>query len=227
MDKVTLYGIAVSAFVAKVRIALDLKGVAYDELPPPEGYGSAAYRAIIPAGSVPGLVHGAVRLSDSNAIIEYLDERFAGMSLLPESPAGRAAARLLMGFHDTRLEAAARALFPLIKAGGAASPAAVEAGVAEGVAGIEAALERLRGVLEGLAEAPGMGEGARAGGAGSLGYPVTLQMARMMAQELGRPLHVPEPVSGWVDETAALPAVARSLSIARQAMEAWMAGFRA
>ncbi|MEM8739857.1 MAG: glutathione S-transferase N-terminal domain-containing protein [Pseudomonadota bacterium] len=223
MDKVTLYGIAVSAFVAKVRIALDLKGVAYDELPPPEGYGSANYRAIIPAGSVPGLVHGEVRLSDSNAIIEYLDESFPGMPLMPQRPGGRAGARLLMGYHDTRFEAAARALFPLIKAGGAASAAAVE----DGAAGIEAALERLSGILEGLADAPAMAEGAEPGRAGSLGYPVTLQMARMMADDLGRPLLVPQPVLSWVDETSALPAVARSLTIARQAMADWMAGFRA
>ena len=32
MPQITLYGVAVSAFVAKVRIALDMKELAYEEL---------------------------------------------------------------------------------------------------------------------------------------------------------------------------------------------------
>ena len=39
MAEITFYGVAVSAFVAKVRIALDAKGLSYEEAPPPGGYG--------------------------------------------------------------------------------------------------------------------------------------------------------------------------------------------
>ena len=138
MAEITLYGVAVSAFVAKVRIALDAKGLAYDEAAPPDGYGSAAYRVIVPAGSVPGLVVGGRPLHDSNAIVEYLEEIAPAPALLPEDPYDRARARALLGFHDTRLEAAARALFPVVKRDWRAEPEAVAAGVD----GIEAALER-------------------------------------------------------------------------------------
>ena len=37
MIDITLYGVPVSAFVAKVRIALDHKEIPYQELPPPGG----------------------------------------------------------------------------------------------------------------------------------------------------------------------------------------------
>jgi len=56
MTSITLYGVAVSAFVAKVRIVLDMKGLIYTELAPADGSGSSSYRAIVPPGSVPGLV---------------------------------------------------------------------------------------------------------------------------------------------------------------------------
>ncbi|MEM9048530.1 MAG: glutathione S-transferase family protein [Pseudomonadota bacterium] len=240
MEKVTLYGIAVSAFVAKVRIALDLKGVTYVEVVPPEGYGSSAYRALVPAGSVPGLVHetaqGPVRLSDSNAIVEYIDEAFAGPALIPAGPPARAETRMLMGFHDTRLEAAARALFPLIKAGGAKAGGArkvdkrsgpEQAALAAGMDGIEAACARLDAILAaaGSEAGTGAGSGATPGLAGSLAYPVTLQMASMMASALGSRLTLPARVADWAAATAALPEVARSLDLARDAMEVWMAGF--
>jgi hypothetical protein len=54
MADITLYGVPVSAFVAKVRIVLDMKGMTYTETAPPGGYGSPAYRALVPAGSVRG-----------------------------------------------------------------------------------------------------------------------------------------------------------------------------
>lgn len=210
MDEVTLYGIGVSAFVAKVRITLDFKGIAYRELPPPDGYGSTAYRAAVPAGTIPGLVHGQLRLSDSNAIMEYLEEAFPEPALMPADMSGRARVRMLLGFHDTRVEAGARALFPLIKTrDGDPAPA---------IAALEASLERLVAMREGVAAgAPSLAD---------IAYPCTLQMAQLMAAELGARVDVPRAIAGWVEGTSAIPAVARSLSIARTAMESWMAGFR-
>ena len=37
--KLVLYGVAVSAFVAKVRIALDVKGLDFEERTPPKAKG--------------------------------------------------------------------------------------------------------------------------------------------------------------------------------------------
>lgn len=217
MAEITLYGVAVSAFVAKVRIALDAKGLAYDEAAPPDGYGSAAYRAIVPAGSVPGLVVDGRPLHDSNAIVEYLEELAPAPALLPEDPYDRARARALLGFHDTRLEAASRALFPVVKRDWRAEPEAV----ATGVAGIEAALERLGAMIE---PAPFVfGAGATIA---DMAFPVTIQMAEMLAAEMERPLALEPKIDDWRRAASEEPVVARSLAIAGEAMEGWLAGFR-
>jgi glutathione S-transferase len=212
----TLYGVAVSAFVARVRVVLDLKGLAYAELPPPGGYGSAAYRAIIASGTVPGLVHGGRAFSESTAIAEYLDEIAPEPPLMPVEPAARARVRMIAAFHDGRVEAAARAMFPLVKRGWRAEPEALQ----DGIAGMEAALERLAGMVEGPYAA-----GSRLTLA-DVAYPATLQMATMMADEMRAPLAVPPLLAGWLARLADVPAIARSLGITRAAMEEWLAGFR-
>lgn len=218
MPEIALYGVAVSAFVAKVRTVLDHKGLAFEERTPPGGYGSAAYQAIVPAGSVPGVVIDGRALHDSNAIVELIEEIAPDPPLLPEDPFDRARVRALLGFHDTRVEAATRALFPLVKRDWRAERDAVEAGIA----GVEAALKRLDALVEPaplvLGDAPCFAD---------LAYPCTLQMAEMLGAEMARPLTMPPKIAAWRAAAATLPAAARSLEIHREAMETWLAGFRA
>lgn len=215
--KLVLYGVKVSAFVAKVRVVLDHKGLEYTELPPPDGYGSAAYRAIVPAGSVPGLTVDGAPLHDSTAIVEFLDDLAPAPPLRPEAPLDVARMRALLGFHDTRLEAAARTLFPVIKGGD---------GAEAGLAGLDAALSRLNDLLTAAPETDGPFVFGAAPTLADLAYPCTIQMAEMMAAELGAPLSLPRQVRHWRDAAAALPAVSRSLAIAGAAMDDWMAQFR-
>ncbi len=217
MAEITLYGVAVSVFVAKVRIALDVKGFAYEEAPPPDGYGSPAYRAIVPAGSVPGIVIDGRPLHDSNAIVEYLEEIGPAPALLPADPYDRARARALLGYHDTRLEAAARALFPVVKRDWRAEPETV----ATGVDGIEAALARLADMID---PAPFLFGAAPT--ITDMAYPPTFQMAEMLAAELGRPLTLAPKLAAWRDAAAKHAPVERSLAMAGRAMQAWLAGFR-
>ncbi|WP_339949929.1 glutathione S-transferase family protein [uncultured Albimonas sp.] len=215
--KIVLYGIGVSAFVAKVRIVLDHKGLPFEEVPPPGGYGSAEYRVRVPAGSVPGMTVDGTPLHDSNAMMEFLDEVAPEPPLMPVEPLARARIRALLGFHDTRVEAAVRALFPLVKRDWRGEPEALEAACA----GIEAALERLDEI-----DAPARvlaGEGPTLA---DLAYPCTLQMGAMLGAEMGRPLVLPPRIEDWAAQVSTLPAVARSLAIHAQAMEGWMAGFR-
>lgn len=217
MPEIRLFGFEVSAFVAKARIALDFKGMRYEEGPPPNGYGSPEYRAIIPSGSAPGMVFDGKSLHDSNAIVELLEETQPEPALFPSDPYERALTRALLGFHDTRLEPAARALFPLVKRDWRKE----EAAVTEGLAGIDAALERLSSLVKPkpfhLGAKPTIVD---------LCYPVTLQMAEMLAQEFGRSFTPPKPLDEWRKAAAEIPATARSLKIAGAAMEAWLAGFR-
>lgn len=111
-----LYGTALSVYCCKLRLALALKGLALPETPPPDGYTSAAYRRFVPQGTVPALIEGDFVLTESDAIIEYLDEIGAGRPLMPQGARMRARARALSRQIDTRLEPAARALFPFVGA---------------------------------------------------------------------------------------------------------------
>ena len=108
---ITLYNVAVSSYGAKVRIMLRHKALEWTEIPPPDGYGSDAYRRIVPAGTVPAIIHDGLTLADSEAIAEYLDERFPSPAMMPGDIESRARARELSRFHDTRLEPVLRSFF--------------------------------------------------------------------------------------------------------------------
>ncbi|MFW5816798.1 MAG: maleylacetoacetate isomerase, partial [Wenzhouxiangella sp.] len=96
----TLYAYWRSSASYRVRIALQLKGL--DHLIQPvhlvRGGGEqhqAAFLRRNPQGLVPCLVHGETVLTQSLAIIEYLDERFPDPPLLPDNAADRARARAI------------------------------------------------------------------------------------------------------------------------------------
>jgi maleylpyruvate isomerase len=83
----------------RLRAALNLKGLSYDQIAHNLRKGAhrvAAYLAINPQGLVPALVlqDGAI-LTQSLAIIEYLDEAYPTPSLLPKSALDRARVRAL------------------------------------------------------------------------------------------------------------------------------------
>jgi maleylpyruvate isomerase len=93
-----LYGYFRSSAAFRVRIALNLKKLDYenafihlrrnDQQQP-------AYRAVNPQGRVPALEDGEERLIQSLAIIEYLDETCPAPPLLPAGPVERARVRAL------------------------------------------------------------------------------------------------------------------------------------
>ena len=94
-----LYTYFRSSAAFRVRIALNLKGLAYDpvlvHLPRGEHL-LPAFRAINPAAAVPALrVEGGIVLTQSLAIIEYLEEAHPAPPLLPRDAKGRARVRSL------------------------------------------------------------------------------------------------------------------------------------
>jgi glutathione S-transferase/maleylpyruvate isomerase len=107
----TLYAIPVSLYCAKLRILLRHKAALWDERLPPGGYGSDAYKEVVPSGNLPALIDGDLLLGDSEAIAEYLNEKLIDPPMLPKDPARRAKIRELSRFHDTRLEPELRKLF--------------------------------------------------------------------------------------------------------------------
>jgi len=110
----TIYSVPVAVYCAKLRIMLRHKSIAFEQLPPPGGYGSDAYRAIVPSGNLPAMIHDGFMLSDSEAIAEYLEEAFPDTPMLPDTVKLRANAREFSRSHDTRLEPAVRAIYPQV-----------------------------------------------------------------------------------------------------------------
>ena len=93
-----LYNYFRSSASFRVRIALAYKGLAYDYVPVHLARGDhklPAYAGIAADGLVPLLEVGEDRLSQSMAIIEYLDETHPTPSLLPVSALDRARVRAL------------------------------------------------------------------------------------------------------------------------------------
>ena len=93
-----LYTFFRSSASYRVRIALNLKGLTYEQIPihlrraGGEQF-AASYKAINPQALVPALDNGGQILTQSLAIIEYLEERYPKPPLLPVDPADRARVR--------------------------------------------------------------------------------------------------------------------------------------
>src|SRR5438132_13297173 len=89
MHSVTLYHWEPNANSGKPMLTLMEKGVAFnsryvdllnfDQHKPD-------YLAINPQGTIPVMTHGSLVLTESTAIMEYVDEAFAGPKLMADSP---------------------------------------------------------------------------------------------------------------------------------------------
>jgi maleylpyruvate isomerase len=93
-----LHGYWRSSAAYRVRIALNLKGLAYDQASHDlrtHAHSAAAYRAINPQGLVPALEIDGDAFTQSGAIIELLDELHPDPPLLPAQPHARAHARAM------------------------------------------------------------------------------------------------------------------------------------
>jgi maleylacetoacetate isomerase len=94
-----MFGFWRSAAAHRVRIGLNLKGLAYDETMIDLDSGqqaSDAYREVNPGAVVPTLIEDdGASFHQSLAILEYLDETRPEPPLLPADPKGRARVRAL------------------------------------------------------------------------------------------------------------------------------------
>jgi maleylpyruvate isomerase len=97
---VKLYGYFRSSAAYRVRIALNLKGLAWEPVivdlrAPVSAQQTPQFRALNPQQLIPVLQDGDNTLTQSLAIIEYLEETHPEPALLPRSPAQRAQVRAL------------------------------------------------------------------------------------------------------------------------------------
>lgn len=89
-----LYRLALSGHCHRVELLLSMLGLPYETLDVDllqRENRSAGFLALNPLGQVPVLVDGDLVLSDSNAILVYLAQRYApGSHWMPQDPVGQA-----------------------------------------------------------------------------------------------------------------------------------------
>lgn len=100
-----LHGINLSPYVARVALACEYKGLEFepvrafaDMIKTPE------HLAISPMGKIPAFTDGDVALSESNAIIEYLEDAYPENPLLPDDAAAKAKIRMVAAFVDNYIQ---------------------------------------------------------------------------------------------------------------------------
>ena len=78
----------------RVRTALNIKGVPYEYIPVSlDGGAPDAYREFNPQMLIPTLIIDGEIVTQSTALIEFIEETFEGPSLLPQDPIARARSR--------------------------------------------------------------------------------------------------------------------------------------
>jgi maleylacetoacetate isomerase/maleylpyruvate isomerase len=95
-----LYTYFRSSAAFRARIALNIKGIAYEPVcidirPAAAAHRTPEFLAVNPQGLIPALVHEDTTIAQSLAIIEYLEEIHPDPPLLPRAPADRARVRAL------------------------------------------------------------------------------------------------------------------------------------
>jgi maleylpyruvate isomerase len=151
--KLRLFNTAVSSPSYRVRIALGLKGLDYEYVPvdlKTRAHKAAAYVAVNPQGLLPTLEVDGVALTQSNAIIEWLEETFPKPSLFPADPLLRARVRAVAAIiatdiaplHSMRVSLAVRNDFAQ---GDEGLRAWVHRFMSDGLTAVEAILRELPG----------------------------------------------------------------------------------
>jgi maleylacetoacetate isomerase/maleylpyruvate isomerase len=96
MSDIILYSYFRSSTSYRVRVALNLKGLSYTYMPVnllKQEQQSATYKNLNPSGGVPSIIHNGHTLSQSRAIIEYLDEVFPQHPFFPTNAYNKAKIR--------------------------------------------------------------------------------------------------------------------------------------
>ena len=118
---IVLCGSSISNYYNKVKLALLEKGVPFEEAYVATGGTDEALLAQSPLAKIPFLRTPQGPLSESQAILEYLEDAFPEPPLLPRDPFAAAKVREIAIYVDLHLELVARDLYPKAFFGGTLS----------------------------------------------------------------------------------------------------------
>jgi glutathione S-transferase len=201
-----------SSYSAKVRLVLCVKGVDFEERAPFNGYRSPEYRALVPMGTLPAIQDGDWVLSESEAINEYLEERYPTPPMLPHDLRLRAQARFLCRFHDLYLEPKVRALFGQVR------PAQRNL---QTVLSLREDIEsRVRQLASWVQPQPYLLMPTIS--LADCGPLVTLPLATMVLTACGQSLTLPPVLETWLHNASGHPDVDRALAPWRSATQDWL-----
>jgi maleylpyruvate isomerase len=144
MPQLTLYNYWRSSSSHRVRIALALKGLAYEYVAVnllEEEHTSDAHRARSPTGYVPCLSIDSVEYVESVAIVELLEERFPSPPLYPGDAHARARVRALVEIVNSGIQPMQnRSVLRLVSPDADAQKKWLQHFLSRGLAAFEAAL---------------------------------------------------------------------------------------
>ncbi|WP_327753409.1 glutathione S-transferase family protein [Sphingobium sp. SJ10-10] len=106
-----LYGARPSPFVRKVIVFAAEKGIDLEVKPGGFGQGGEAFAQTSPFGKIPGFQDGDFLISDSTAIITYLDTLHPEPNLIPVEAKARARTIWYEEFGDTIVQATGMQIF--------------------------------------------------------------------------------------------------------------------
>jgi glutathione S-transferase len=98
---VKIYGASISPFVRKVIVFAIEKGLDFEHVPLGLGAKAPEFLSASPFSKIPGFVDGDLKISDSSAIVHYLDAKYPAVRLIPQDPEGLARTVWFDEFADT------------------------------------------------------------------------------------------------------------------------------
>ena len=208
----TIYSIPVSIYCAKLRLVLRCKNLQWHEVSPLGGYKSTEFKTIVPSGNLPTMVDGDLMLADSEAIAEYLNERYPFPPMLSDNIEVRAKQRELGRFHDTRLEPELRVLFPYVAKSNRDRKIAIEQGK-----NISARLQQLAGIR---AQCNHSSDPVLS--LGDCGFVATFEWIDMLANEMDFSVDWPEEITAYRNWLQGIDVVQQEMSSYRPEMDIWL-----